>query len=484
MTVRLVIIGAGYAGIGLGIALKRAGIDAFTILEAASRVGGTWRDNTYPGCSCDSPAFQYCYSFEQKTDWTQRWVSHAEILRYLEHCVRKYHLTSHIRCGVTVASATFDADAQLWRVTTDAGEEYTGEVLVSAVGQLTTPRIPDLPHLDTFAGRRFHSARWDHGTDLAGRRVAVVGTAASAIQLIPHVARVATRVSVLQRSPNWLLPRGNRPFTATEQARFESHPQWRRLYRWWQWMRHESRFPVFRAQRWLSRPLAAMAQAHMRRIIRSPELQQRLQPDFPIGAKRILISDDYYESLNRANVELITQPIADIEPHGIRLANGSRIDADVIVFATGFRAAEFLRHIDIRGMEGLSLQDQWRGGAQAYLGISVSGFPNFFLMYGPNTNLGHNSIVFMIECQARYIVDAVRTLDRHGLRTVDVRPDVQARFDQRQQARLARTVWALAPNSWYTHSSGRITNNWAGTTIEYWWRTRRFDLARYHATHQ
>lgn len=483
MTVRVVIIGAGYSGICLGIALKRAGIDAFTVLEQASRVGGTWRDNTYPGCSCDSPAFQYCYSFEQKTDWTQRWVSHAEILRYLEHCVQKYHLTAHIRCGVTVASAVFDTAAQVWRVTTDAGEEYTSELLVSAVGQLNTPLIPDLPHLTEFAGRQFHSAQWDHGTHLAGQRVAVLGTAASAIQLIPEVAQVAARVAVIQRTPNWLLPRGNRPFSAAEQARFARYPVWSRAYRWWQWLRHEVRFPVFRAQRWLARPLATIAQAYMRRTIRTPERQQQLVPDFPIGAKRILISDDYYECLNRANVELITSPIARIEPHGIRLTDGDRIDADVLVFATGFRATEFLGHIDIRGKEGIRLHDLWRDGAQAYLGMSVSGFPNFFLMYGPNTNLGHNSIVFMIECQARYIVDAIRTLEMHALRTVDVRADVQAKFDQRQQARLARTVWAQTPTSWYTHSSGRITNNWAGSTIEYWWRTRHFDLARYHATH-
>jgi len=479
MGVRIVIIGAGFSGICLGITLKRAGIHSFTLLEKSGRVGGTWRDNRYPGCACDSPAFQYCFSFEQKTDWSRKWVNHTEIQRYLEHCVQKYDLAPHIRFDTEVADARFDADQGLWRVQTAAGERFVAEVLVSGVGQLNRPAVPDIPGLDQFAGRRFHTAQWDYRVPLDGARVGVIGNAASAIQCIPQIAGSVARLSIFQRSANWMLPRGDRAFSEAEHARFARFPIWARLYRWWQWWQHELRFPVYLRWPLLSRWLEGVAENHMRRIVEDPILQGALVPPYPIGGKRILISDDYYRTLNRPNVELISTPIKAIEPDGLLLDDGRRVPLDVLILATGFTTTEFLAPMRIVGRNAKTLEARWQAGAEAFLGITVSGFPNLFLMYGPNTNLGHNSIVFMIECQSHYILECIKEINRKRLKLIEIRRDVERAFNEGIAVRLARSAWAATGPSWYKNSDGRIINNWPGTTIEYWWRTRHVDLAHY-----
>jgi cation diffusion facilitator CzcD-associated flavoprotein CzcO len=477
---RIAIIGSGFSGICLGIQLKKAGIDSFTILEKADRLGGTWRDNTYPGAACDVPAFAYCFSFEQKTDWTRKWAGQDELLAYMDHCTEKYGIEQHVRFDTEVESAGFDDTTAVWRLHTRSGEKLEADVLISAVGQLNRPKVPDIPGLGDFKGVQFHSARWNHGYDLTGKRVAVIGNAASAIQFIPQIAKEVEHLTVFQRSANWMIPRMDRHYSRKEIDHFTRHPWLAKLYRWWIWAGFELRYPlVFHAGSRLAPLFERMAKKYMRSIITDPKLQEALVPDYPIGARRILISDDYYPALERKNVEVVTEGIERVVEDGILDREGLRHAADAIILATGFRSTEFLAPIEIRGLEGRSLEGEWNDGAQAYLGITVSGFPNFYMTYGPNTNLGHNSIIFMIECQTRYILQCIERLRKGDLAYLDLRPEVQATFNAKIQAELRRTVWAETDHSWYKDEAGRITNNWSGTTTRYWWKTRKLDLGAY-----
>jgi cation diffusion facilitator CzcD-associated flavoprotein CzcO len=479
---RVAIVGSGFGGLCMAIQLKRAGIDSFTILEKADRLGGTWRDNTYPGAACDSPAFAYCFSFEQKTDWSRKWSPQPEILGYMEHCARKYDVLPHIRFGAEVVDARFDADAGVWRVRTAVGETIEAEVLVSGVGQLNRPAAPALPGLARFRGVSFHSARWRHDVDLAGQDVAVIGNAASAIQFVPQIAPAVKHLSVFQRSANWMIARNDRAYGEREKRLFARFPLLARAHRWWLWFTYEQRFPVFRQNRPLSWLMTRIAERNMRECVPDAALQRALRPDYPIGAKRILISDDYYQALGRKNVEVVSGAIERVTEDGIVTRDGRSVPADVIIFATGFESTAFLVPMRIEGLEGRVLEEVWKDGAEAYLGVSVAGFPNFFMLYGPNTNLGHNSIIFMIECQVRYIMDCLRALAERDLAWLDVRADVMRRYNERLQAILARSVWAKVGKSWYKRADGRITNNWSGSTVEYWWRTRRADLDLYHVS--
>lgn len=480
-TPRVIIIGSGFSGLCLGIQLAKAGITSFTILEKDDRLGGTWRDNTYPGAACDVPSFAYCFSFEQKTDWTRKWAHQDEILGYMEHCASKYGLMPHIRFGCEVAAAKFDADRGVWQVRTRTGEELEAEVLVSGVGQLHRPYTPAIPGLDSFAGEQFHSARWNHGVDLGGKRVGVIGNAASAIQFVPEIASRVRQLTIFQRSANWMLPRRDREYRPVEKWAFGHIPGAARLYRWYVWAMLESRYPLFRSEGFMSRVLRKYAKAFIREQIGDADLRRILVPDYPPGARRILVSDDYYAALTRDNVEVVTAPIERVTPAGVATGDGKEHSFDLLILATGFETTTFLMPMDFEGLEGRSLQQSWAGGAQAYLGLAVSGFPNLFLMYGPNTNLGHNSILFMIECQTRYIVACVRRLRDEGVKYLDVTSEAMTTYNRQLQAELAETVWAKTDHSWYKRADGRITNNWAGTTTRYWWRTRRPDWSAFHA---
>ena len=370
----------------------------------------------------------------------------------------------------------------MWRLRTTAGEEVVADVLVSGTGQLNRPSIPDIPGLERFRGERFHSARWDHAYDLTDKTVAVVGNAASAIQFIPEIAPKVRRLHVLQRTPNWMLPRGDRAYTEREHRRFARVPGLARLYRWWIWLAHELRFPVFKRSPWLSKRVEQVAREFIETEVADPALRAALVPDYPIGGKRMLISDDYYKTLNRPNVALVTTGIDHVEEDGIVLRDGRRLAVDAIILATGFDSTSFLAPMTIQGVGGRSLHDEWRGHARAYLGLTIAGFPNFFMMYGPNTNLGHNSIIFMIECQTRYVMDCLRQMDARDLGTIALKPDVLDAYNAELQRELAGTVWAATSNSWYKTADGTITNNWSGTTFRYWRKTRRADLACYDVT--
>ncbi len=470
-TRRIAIIGSGFSGLCLGIQLKRLGIDSFTILEKSDRLGGTWRDNTYPGAACDVPSFSYFFSFEQKTDWSRKWAPQSEIMEYMEHCAKKYDILRHIRFRTEVASAVWDEDASLWRIRTTRNEEILAEVLVSGVGQLNRPNVPKFQGAEKFKGVSFHSARWRHDIDLTGKTVGVVGNAASAIQFIPQIAPKAAEVYVFQRRANWMLPRNDLAYTDDQKRRFARNPVWTRLYRWLIYFQHEINWPVFRGNSFLSKRMEKLAESYMRTTVKDPKLQEALIPDYPIGGKRILISDDYYASLNRENVKVITGGIDHLEENAVATTDGRTIPVDVLIYATGFESTAFLAPMAIRGRGGRLLQDEWKGGARAYLGISVAGFPNLFLMYGPNTNLGHNSIIFMIECQTTYILDCLKRLDAGGISATDLRREVMDEFDASQQKELQQRVWAFTGKSWYKTDDGRITNNWSGSTIRYWWKT-------------
>lgn len=473
------ILGAGAAGVCMAIRLRQAGIHSFTVYEKSQRVAGTWRDNTYPGAACDVPSHLYCFSFEPNPGWSRKFSGQPEIRAYLEHCVDKYRLAPHLRLGTEIAGARFDDAAGLWRLRSSAGDERAARILVTATGQLNRPRVPALPGLDQFAGQWFHSARWNHDRDLSGRRVAVIGNGASAIQFIPQIAPVTGRLHVFQRSASWIVPRLDREHGRVERWLFEHLPGAMRLYRGSLYWALEARFLALLTGSPVARWVERRATAHMEAHIADPGLRARLTPDYPIGCKRILISDDYYPALARPGVEVVTSPIDRVTRDGIVTADAVVRAVDTIVFATGFETTRFLAPIRIEGRDGRTLEQVWRDGAEAYLGVAVSGFPNLFLLYGPNTNLGHNSIIFMIECQVHYVLRCIEALARRRLSHIDVRDQAMAEYNAALQRDLERTVWGAGCTSWYKTASGKLTNNWSGFTVDYWRRTRRPDLAAF-----
>jgi cation diffusion facilitator CzcD-associated flavoprotein CzcO len=476
---RVAILGAGASGLCMAIALRKAGIDSFTIIEKSGGVGGTWRDNTYPGAGCDVPSHLYSFSFAPNPDWSHAYSLQPEILEYFERCARDYDLYRHCRFRTELESAVYDEAAALWRLRTTEGEEIAAEVLVSGVGQLNRPMYPRLPGLETFRGKTFHSARWDHGYDLAGKRVGVIGNGASALQFIPKIAPVVGRLSVFQRSNNWVVPRGDRPYTEREKAWFRRSKWLRLLHRGLIYFLLENNFFAFRPNTFMAKVMERRARKLLAEQVPDPVLREKLTPDYPIGCKRILIGDDYYPALVRDNVEVVTDAITEVTETGIVTADGREHPLDVLIYATGFVTTSFLAPMGITGRYGIRLEEMWKEGAEAYLGVAVAGFPNFFMLYGPNTNLGHNSIIFMIECQVGYVAACIEELRTRGLRSLEVRPGAQAKFNKELQKGLGKSVWATGCTSWYKTDGGKITNNWSDFTVRYWWRTRRPKLAAF-----
>lgn len=474
---RIAVVGAGFGGLCAAIQLLRAGFDDLFLLEKAERVGGTWRENTYPGAACDTPSFAYCFSFFQKKDWTRKWAQQPEILAYIEDLAREHDLLPRIRFGAELASARWESGR--WHLTMKGGATEVVDVLVSSVGQLNRPLVPAIPGLDTFGGPAFHTAEWDHSFDPRGKRVAVVGTGASAIQVVPELAREASQLVLFQRSPNWILPKNDRFYGPLERLAHQHVPGVARAYRSWLWAFYEVRYPAILGEPITSWVAKEICSRHLRAQVADPALRRALTPTYPVAAKRVLTSDDYYPAVARSNVTLVSDAVGRIEPGAVVAPSGRRFEVDAIVFATGFRSTELLAPMELFGVGGQRLADVWRDGAFAYLGVRVSGFPNLFLVYGPNTNLGHNSILFMIESEVHYVVETLRAMRARGLAWTDVRVSAQQAFCDRLQARLGRTVWAEVERSWYKTAAGRITNNWVGSTTEYFLRTRRVDLDDY-----
>ncbi len=471
-TVDLIIVGAGFGGLGMAVHAARQGL-RFLVLERAEDVGGTWRDNIYPGVACDTQSHHYSFSFAPNPDWSRRFAPGPEIHAYLRGTAQRFGLLPRIRFGCRVARLRFDAAAALWHVESNLGS-LRARAVVTATGQLTEPAFPSLPGLSDFAGPVLHTARWDTRFSAAGKRVGVIGTGASAIQLVPEMAAQACQLTLFQRSAPWMCPKDDRPFTEAEKQRFRRFPLWQRLYRYsiyWSW---ERSWPEFldgsHKQKHRSKELLAWLETQ----VSSPELRTRMAPDYPLGCKRVLLSDTFLPALERENVEVCTTPIRRVLPGGVELADGRIVELDALALATGFATQEFLPGLSVIGLENKALHDVWNGagGAEGYLGMMVPGFPNFFMMYGPNTNLGHNSIVFMLECQAHFISKALRRLLGRGKRTIAVGPDEMAAYQEKLQAELARTAWAGGCTSWYKTATDKITSNWSTNTVTYWLRSR------------
>lgn len=473
-----VIVGAGFSGLCAGINLKRAGIEDFVILEKADGVGGTWRANTYPGAACDIPSHLYSYSFEPNPKWQRAYGGQQEILEYLERVATKYGLRPHLSFGTRVVRCSFDDDSATWTVEADHGRRFVARSLILGNGALHIPRMPDLPGLDRFAGKHFHSARWNHDFDLTDRKVAVVGTGASAIQFVPQIAPRVAQLSLFQRTPPWIVPKRDRPIGSREQWMLEHVPGAHWLRRTGLYWALEARVLGFAFAPKINQLAERLVLDHLAKQVPDPELRAKLTPNYRLGCKRVLISNDYYPALQRDNVELVTDAITQIERTGVRTADGRLHEVDALVYGTGFRVVDYISSMKITGKRGLDLQSVWSESVRNYLGINVSGFPNLFLLMGPNTGLGHNSMIFMIEAQARYAVNAILDMRRNGIGALEVRTDVEQAFRADLAKRMKDTVWTSGCNSWYMAPDGEVLL-WPGFTFDYWQRTRRVDLANY-----
>ncbi|OBG23817.1 NAD(P)/FAD-dependent oxidoreductase [Mycobacterium sp. 852002-51057_SCH5723018] len=470
---RVAIIGAGFGGLGAAVALRRAGIDDLVIIECADGVGGTWRRNVYPGAACDIQSHLYSYSFAPNKVWSRTYARQPEILAYLESVADDFDLRRHLMLGTKVRSVRWNSDTWTWECALDrAGRAatLTADVVVCAIGLFGSPRLPGIEGLTDFAGALIHTARWDHGVELAGKRVAVIGTGASGVQVVPELAKIARSVTVFQRTPPWMVPKDDRPYSASELARFRHNPLAVRLARWRIWKFQHDNTATFADD-----PLVAarthVATSFLGRTVADERLRRALTPDYPFRCKRVLLGDEYYRALQQDNVELVTDAIERVGPTSVTTAAGRAVDLDAIVLATGFEAARYLSGIDVIGIGGQRLHERWGADPSAYLGLAVAGFPNFFMLYGPNTNQGGNSIVYILEAGARLIASAVSRVARRG-GYVDVRPEVEKRYNDRLSADLERTVWTQC-DSYFRSPTGRIVTQWPYTELEYARRTWR-----------
>lgn len=478
----IAIVGAGFSGIAMGIALKRAGIDSFTIFEKASDLGGTWRQNTYDGLACDVPSHLYCYSFEPKPDWSRSYAPQKEILEYIRHCAKKYGVYGHIRFDTEITAAQFEENTGLWTLTSNASLPFSAGVVVWAQGPLNKPVRPEVPGMDRFSGEMMHSAGWRQDYDFTGKRVAVVGAGASAIGVVPAVARKASQVYVFQRSPAWVMPKFDRAFSAREIERFRRYPFLSKLLRGAIYWFIEVYGPMLIYKSWLNRIPEAVGKAHIRKHIKDPELRRQLTPTYSIGCKRTLYSDDYYPAFARDNVRLLTQEIAALTPSGVVARDGERLDVDAIVWCTGFNTSFATSITPIRGRGGRLLSQSWVEGDVPYKGVATHGFPNLFALVGPNTGPGHTSVLVYLEAQVNYVLQIVKALRQQDLATVDVRAEVQDRYNASIQRRMKNTTWLTGCSSWYLADHGRNLTLFPGLNCEYRLRLRRFEPTEYETT--
>jgi cation diffusion facilitator CzcD-associated flavoprotein CzcO len=475
------IIGSGFSGLGMAIHLKRAGDDDFIVFEKDHGVGGTWRANSYPGCACDVQSHLYSYSFEPNPHWTRMFATQPELQRYLEHCARKYALMPHLRLGCAVRELRWNEAAQRWHITDTAGQHHTASIVVCGIGALSVPAIPDIAGLADFRGTVFHSQQWNHDYDLRGKRIAVIGTGASAIQFVPQIQPQVGRLDLYQRTAPWILPKPDRRIAPLERTLFERFPLLQKIRRGLLYAQLESRVFGFTTTPALMQLPQTMARRHLHSQVSDPQLRRALTPDYRLGCKRVLLSNDYYPALTRQNVSVITAGIASITANAITDRSGVQREADAIILATGFKASDFIAPGMLAGRDGLDLAQAWADGPSAYKGICVSGFPNLFLLMGPNTGLGHGSMIYMIESQIRYVMNALAHMRRNRWQSIDVKPAVQEHYNRDLQHALERSVWNSGGcNSWYLHAAtGRNTTLWPGFTFRYRACTRRFDVDTY-----
>jgi cation diffusion facilitator CzcD-associated flavoprotein CzcO len=484
-TVDVLIVGAGFAGLGMAIHLRKAGMESFLIVEKGGEVGGTWWYNRYPGCACDIPSHLYSFSFERNPDWSRMYAGQAEILDYLKACAKGYGVAGRVRLNTPLREARWDEARGLWRAVVGNGSVIEARVLVSGMGALHVPRFPEIQGMERFRGPAFHSAEWDAGAPLAGRRVAVIGTGASAIQIVPALAPEVGRLHLFQRTPAWVLPRPDHPISDRTRRWFRRAPLLSRLFRSFIFWSLELRVGGFLKGGWQRRLGARMAHQHLESQVPDQALRAALTPHYEFGCKRVLISSDFYPALLRPNVELVTAAIAEIREHSIVTADGVERPADAIVYSTGFRVTEMLGGICVYGRGGAELHDVWRDRIAAYLGITVPGFPNFFMLLGPHTGLGHNSVVLMIEAQVGYVMSCLKLMRRRGAAAVDVKAERLKSFMDEMRARLPKTVWESGGcKSWYQDQrTGESPAIWPGSVVEYQRRTKTASAEDYQFIH-
>ena len=479
--VTVAIIGSGFGGIGMAAQLRRAGITDVVLLERAADLGGTWRDNSYPGAACDVPSHLYSFSFAPNPGWTRSFSPQPEIWEYLRRVAAEEGISGRIRFGEEVTAARWDPAACLWRVETTSGT-LTARFLISAAGPLSDPLIPAMPGLETFAGTVFHSATWDHDYDLTGRNVAVIGTGASAIQFVPRIQPLVSRLTVFQRTPPWIIPRHDRQISRPEHWLFRQAPVTQRIARAGIYWGREAYALGFVKYPGIMRKAEALAVRHLHRQVGDPDLRARLTPSYRMGCKRILISSDYYPALTQPNVSLVTDGIKEIREKSVLTEDGTAYDADALIFGTGFHVTDFPVAQRIFDSAGVSLARRWSATPvqTAFRGTTMSGFPNLFVLTGPNTGLGHNSQVFMIEAQVRYVVGALAHARRHGIDRIEVRSAAQSGYDRVLQRKMSRTVWVTGGcTSWYLDAEGRNVTLWPDFTWVFARQTRRFDPSCY-----
>lgn len=479
--VSVLIIGAGFGGIGAAIELRRHGFTDITILEKAHDLGGVWRENTYPGAACDVPSPLYSYSFEPKRDWPQRYSGQAAIHDYMRGVAQRHDLLDRIEFGAEVTDAVFDEENGRWTVETVDGATRSADILISAVGQLSRPQYPNIPGMDSFAGQAFHSAQWDHDVELTGKRVACIGTGASAIQYVPQIQPRVEHLTLFQRSAAWVIPKFDTDYSPVQHKLFAKIPGVLSIERLGWWLTAEISSLGLVELPIISRLVARIAARNLSKNVADPELRAKLTPDYPIACKRTLFSSDYFPALTQPNVEVTTDAISEITPEGVRTADGTLHEAEVIIYGTGFKGTEFLWPMRIEGRGGRELSEAWADGAHAYYGMTVPDFPNFFMVYGPNTNLGVGSIIYMIETQSRYIRQALQLLAGKPGHTLEVRAETERTFNDALQKRLERTPWNFC-SSWYRNAAGKITNNWPGTVTSYRRRVRKLEPRDYVLT--
>ncbi len=476
---KVVIVGTGFSGLGQAIQLEKAGIRDYVILEKATEVGGTWRDNSYPGCACDVQSHMYSFSYEQNPAWSRSFSPQPEIFEYLKGVADKYRLREKIRFGVELTGAHWDERERRWTATTKDGREFVAQFLVSGVGGLHIPQVPELPGIAGFKGQTWHSARWNHEYDLRGKRVAVVGTGASAVQFVPKIAPDVAELTLFQRTPPWIMPKPDHAMPRWAQTLFKRVPGTQRLYRNALYWFLEARAIGFNGHPAIMKAGELIAKRNIAKGIKDSALRKKVTPDYTMGCKRVLISNDYYPALSRPNVDVNTSGIKEVKAHSIVDSTGVEHEVDAIIYGTGFKVTDALEYLDITGVDGRDLAKEWAAeGMQTHKGIAVSGFPNLFFLLGPNTALGHNSVVFMIESQSRYVVDAIKLADSRDAAALDVRPGVQDKFQQEIQDKLVKGVWTQGGcKSWYLDAKGVNRTIWPGFTWRYWLETRKVDPA-------
>lgn len=471
----VVIVGSGFAGLCMAVKLKQAGIDNFLILEKDAELGGTWWANSYPGCAVDVPSHLYSFSFAQNARWTRRFARQQELLEYTRSVARGFGLERHVRTSTAMEAAEFDEEGGFWRLRTSGGA-ISAKCVVAAAGALNRAATPDIAGLASFSGTVFHSSRWDHSADLRGKRVAVIGTGASAIQFIPEIAGQVAQLDVYQRSAPWILPRPDRAISGAEQWLLAKVAPLKWLYRGLVYAQYESRAILYVYRPGMLRIAEWLARRHLRRQVADPALRARLTPDYRLGCKRVLLMNTYYPALARPNVELVTTPIAAVLPEGVVDADGVLRAADVIIFGTGFDVKQAMGAVDVRGRGGSRL---WDSGAEAYKGCAVAGFPNYFTIAGPNTGLGHNSMIYMIESAVAYVMGALVTIRARSLHSVEVTEAAQQEWNAALQRRMRGTVWSTGCRSWYLDQDGKNFTLWPGFTFTYRRLTKRFDVGSY-----